>query len=66
MKERNIKLSTFAVQRLRTLEREVNVNKTDFDVADIIEELRKEDEVIEKLSVKELQGLGELIASAIR
>lgn len=66
LKNKKIKLSAFAMQRLRTLEREVNVNKTDFDVTDIIGELRKEDKVIERLSSKEIQELGEMIAKAIR
>lgn len=66
LKSKNVKLSTFAMQRLKTLEREVNVNRTDFDVADIIGELDKEDKVMENLSAKGLQELGGLIAKAIR
>ncbi len=66
LKSKNVKLSPFAMQRLRTLEREVNVNRTDFDVADIIGELDKEDKVMENLSAKGLQELSGLIAKAIR
>lgn len=66
LKSKNVKLSTFAMQRLKTLEREVNVNRSDFDVADIIGELDKEDMVMENLSTKGVQELGGLIAKAIR
>ncbi|HAV11554.1 MAG TPA: hypothetical protein DCX32_03345 [Candidatus Moranbacteria bacterium] len=66
LKDKKIKLSPFALQRLRALEREVNVNRTDFDVADVIGELRKEDNIVERLSTKDIQELGGLIAKAIR